>query len=152
MMLDVYGNEINEAFQLIYDSVHKVEERMLKTSSNLDLSISELDILGAIGKYKEEGCSISQIAKEVGVTLPTITVAIQRLEARGYVEKKKSMEDGRRVNIVLTKLGKKADAAHRYFHERMVRAFLKEVGEDVKPVLLTALQNLATFLRQMGDR
>ena len=149
-MLDEYSKQINEAFMGIYDSVQRVEERMLK-SSNFDLSICELDILQCIGKYAERGCSVSELAKDYNVTLPTITVAIKRLESRNYVEKVRSQSDGRMVNIVLTRLGKKADAAHVYFHERMVRSFLKDVDEETRPVLLDALNNLGTFLKKMGE-
>lgn len=149
-MLDDFGTQINNTFMLIYESVHKVEEAMLKTSA-LDLSISELDIIETIGRFGEKGCSISEIAHTNEVTLPTVTVAIKRLENKGYVEKARSPEDGRMVNILLTRIGKKADAAHRYFHERMVRALLKDVQEEAKPVILQALQNLGLFLKQMGE-
>lgn len=149
-MLDDFGKQINDTFMLIYDSVHKVEEAMLK-SSTLDLSISELDIVETIGTFGDKGCSISDIAHKNEVTLPTVTVAIKRLEKKGYVEKARSSEDGRMVNIVLTRIGKKADAAHRYFHERMVRALLKDASEEVRPVILQSLQNLGAFLKQMGE-
>jgi DNA-binding MarR family transcriptional regulator len=118
-------------------------------STKLDLSISELNILETIRKTNSKGCSVSEIARAQNVTLPTITVAIKRLEAKGYVEKVRSQEDGRMVSIRLSRQGEKADAAHRYFHEQMIRAFLKDVGQKDRVVVLSALKNLSAFLNQV---
>ena len=149
-MFDAYSKQVNDTFNEIYDSIQRVEEQML-SNSKLDLSICELDILESVGKFGEAGCSISEIARDYRATLPTITVAIKRLESKGYVEKVRSSTDGRKVNVVLNRNGKKADAVHRYFHERMVRSFLREVSQEQRPMLLRALQNLAGFLQQMGE-
>jgi DNA-binding MarR family transcriptional regulator len=145
-MLSKIESDINDAFMQIYNSIHRVEERMLKHST-LDLSISELDMLETVGAYGEKGCTISDIARDNNVTLPTVTVAIKRLEAKGYVEKNRCKQDGRVVYVILTRLGKKADAAHRYFHERMVRSFIKDVDQEERELLLRALNNLGAFLK-----
>ena len=147
--MNAYENSINNVFNNIYDSLNLVEQNMLK-NSKLDLSICEIHFLHTIGKY-ENGCSISDIARDNKVTLPTVTVAIQKLVNKNFVEKVRSTQDLRMVNVVLTRMGKKATAAHRFFHERMVRAFLKDVEEDVRPKLLQALSGLSDFLEQMGE-
>ena len=149
-MLSKIESEINDAFMQIYNSVHRVEERMLKHST-LDLSISELDMLETVGKAEGNGCTISDIARDNSVTLPTVTVAIKRLEAKGYVEKNRSMEDGRVIYVKLTRKGRKADVAHRYFHERMVRSFIRGVDDGDREMLLVALKNLGGFLKQAGE-
>ncbi len=149
-MLDDYGAQVNDAFMDIYNSVRRVEEKMLHHSV-LDLSISELDMLESVGKFGDDGCSISEIARDYDATLPTVTVAVKRLEAKGFVEKVRSSKDGRMVRVGLTRIGKKADAAHRYFHERMVRAFLKDIKPAEQAALLLALKNLGYFLQRMGE-
>ncbi|MGI6175938.1 MAG: MarR family winged helix-turn-helix transcriptional regulator [Christensenellales bacterium] len=147
-MLDEYSKLVNTTFNDIYEAIQRVEQQMLK-STKLDLSISELNILETIRKANCKGCSVSEIARAQNVTLPTITVAIKRLEAKGYVEKVRSQEDGRMVSIRLSRQGEKADAAHRYFHEQMIRAFLKDVGQKDRVVVLSALKNLSAFLNQV---
>ena len=148
-MLSKIEHDINKAFMQIYNSIQMVEEHMLKHSS-LDLSISELDLLETVGEYSAKGCTISDIARDNNVTLPTVTVAIKRLEAKGYVTKSRSKQDGRMVYVVQTRLGKKANAAHKYFHERMVRSFIKETTDEERDMLLSALNNLGGFLKQAG--
>ena len=144
-MFTEYERELNKTFLAIYDTVQRVEERILK-DSKFDLSISELDILETIGNFKNKGCSISEIAREKLITLPTVTVAIKKLEAKNYVEKVRSEDDGRMVKIMLSPAGHKADAVHRYFHEQMVRSFLQNISEDNRPIILDALKNLNAYL------
>lgn len=148
--MDEFGTQVDTALTDIYVSVRRVEDKMLKTSV-LNLTTSELDFLDTIGKYGDKGCSISEIAKDNRVTMPTVTVAIKKIENKGFVQKVRSQEDGRKVNIVLTRMGHKAYAAHMYFHERMVRSLMRDVDAETRPVILQALQNLSDFLRKIGD-
>lgn len=148
--MDDYSNALNNEFYAVYDSLQLVEQSMLR-NYKLDLSICDIHFLHTISK-SATGCSISEIAKANHVTLPTVTVAIQKLAAKGFVEKARSARDGRVTNVILTRLGKKANAVHRYFHVRMIRAMLKDVDEQAKPGLLKAIQNLSAFMKEMGEQ
>ena len=50
--------------------------------------------------------------------------------------------------VELTRKGEKVNSMHRYFHEHMIRAFIKGVDEEQKPVLLSALTNMANFIKR----
>lgn len=150
-MLNAYEKQLNDLMVEIYGSVREVERNMLATT-RLDLSISELDFIEIIGKSKEKGCTISEIARACRVTLPTVTVSIKKLEKKGFVTKVRLAEDARCVSIVLTRLGKRADAMHRYFHEQAVRACLKGIPESSRGDLLKALKNLNEYLRHNGRK
>ncbi len=145
-------SQINHLLVEIFRNILSVEEQTLR-STRLDLSIGELHILETIGQHsrrQKEGCSISQIAQDQEITLPSATVAIQKLEKKGFVQKVRSAQDARVVRVSLTRSGRRADAAHRYFHEQMVRSLLREVSEEQIPVLLGALKNLNQFVRQQA--
>lgn len=140
--------EINHLLVNIFQNILSVEEQTLR-STKLDLSISELHILETIGHYcrkNQEGCSISQIAQDQEIVLPSATVAIQKLEKKQFVQKVRSAKDARVVRVTLTRIGRRADAAHRYFHEQLVRSLLREVSDEQIPVLLGALKNLNQFV------
>ena len=124
--------EINHLLVNIFQNILSVEEQTLR-STKLDLSISELHILETIGHYcrkNQEGCSISQIAQDQEIALPSATVAIQKLEKKQFVQKVRSAKDARVVRVTLTRIGRRADAAHRYFHEQLVRSLLREVSDE----------------------
>lgn len=144
--------EINHLLVEIFRNILTVEEQTLRTTQ-LDLSIGELHILETIGQHcrkEKAGCSISQIAQDQEITLPSVTVAIKKLEKKGFVQKVRSAEDARVVRVTLTRAGRRADAAHRYFHEQMVRSLFREVSEEQAPMLRDALYNLNQFVHMQA--
>lgn len=144
-MADPINARMNDLLVSVFQSVLKVEEQQIR-QNEFDLSISELHILEAATKLNEDACTCSALAEALGVSMPTITVAIKKLEAREYVVKTKSETDGRMVSIALTRKGKRADTAHRYFHRQMVKALIADTNEDEKVLLMKALENLNGFL------
>jgi DNA-binding MarR family transcriptional regulator len=150
-MRDPYAQRLNALFVEIYNAVSRVEELTIKNAA-FDLSNKEMHTLEAVGKYKDEGCTVSAIAQDLDVTLPTVTVCIQRLEKKEYVKKVRSPLDGRKVRIVLTRKGRRIDTVHRYFHEQMIRSFLRGISEEERPVLSKAFENLNSFMKTQLSR
>ena len=129
-----------------YNGINKVEENALRRTGDDVISISEFHILECIGKNND--CTIGDVARQLAVTLPTVTVAVNKLEKKGCVIKNKNERDGRIVNISLTKFGRCLNSAHRYFHESMVRELCKELKPEEIDVLIDALDKLNTFLQK----
>ena len=146
--MDKFANELNELLVETFQSVLKVEEQMLKSASNINLTISELHLLESVGKSDEKGKTISDIAEDLDITLPSVTIAINKLVKKGYVEKVRCENDGRVVYVTLTKLGHKVDSAHQYFHRQMVRQVTKELSEDEKLVMLKGITALNGFFKK----
>lgn len=136
---------VNELLVNGYDKVQAIEQRMLAGMDNVDLSISELHILEFIGSGKETGRTIGDIAARVSKTPPSITVAVQKLERRGYVEKLRNERDGRVVHVVLTRLGRRTETAHKYFHRKMINDMLESMDEKERRMLIGALERLNRF-------
>ena len=81
------------------------------------ISITEIHIIEKIGA--REPVRMGELAKSIGVTLATVTVACDKLEAKGLIRRVRSAEDRRVVNIVLTAKGRAAYEYHKAFHERL---------------------------------
>lgn len=152
-MMDAFSAELNKTLVETYRSITKVEEQALKSTGKIELSISEMHLIEAVGKEREKGRTISDIAQEMGITLPSVTVAINKLVKKGYVQKIRGESDARTVYVVLTKAGRKIDAVHRYFHEQMIRKISEGFSEEEKEVLLKGIEKLNQFFRQniQGD-
>lgn len=138
---------LNELLVATYDIVNKVEEKTLKQTGANNLSITEFHILESIGKNGEEGRTIGDIAQYLSVTMPTVTVAVTKLEIKGYVLKNKGKNDGRLVYITLTKQGKRMNTAHRYFHELMIRELCQIFTDDEINILIRSLEKLKSFFK-----
>ena len=143
-----FEEQLNEVIVDTYRSILRVEENILKRSDQTDLSISEIHMLEAVGKGKDRRRTISELAEVLNITLPSVTVAINKLMKKGYVEKVRGEEDGRIVYVSLTRQGRRIDSAHRYFHESMVRSIIRDMTESEMQALYKGDMKLDTFLKE----
>jgi len=143
--MDEFSRELNQLLVCTYRDVGKLEEGMLHSVSGMEVSIGELHLMEAIGEAKDRGLLICELAQRVELTPPTVTVAINKLALKGYVLKAKSTQDKRSVIVTLTRLGKKVNAAHRYFHEQMVRNIEKLLTPAEREGMLRGMQTLNCF-------
>ncbi|MBQ3273914.1 MAG: MarR family transcriptional regulator [Christensenellaceae bacterium] len=142
--MDDYANELNSAMINVYDLISRLEEQMVSDLSNMKLNIRELHMIEYIAD-SENGRTLSEIAHQTGITPPSVTIAIQKLQKRGFVEKVKRSTDGRQVHVILTRMGQKINAAHRYYHLKMMRKVAGTLSSEEKDTLLSGLGKLAVF-------
>ena len=142
-----FEEELNRVIVDTYRSILRVEETILKQTDRVDLTIGELHMLESVGKGKDRRRTISEIAEDLGITLPSVTVAINKLMKKGYVEKVRGEEDARIFYVSLTRMGRKMDSAHRYFHERMVRSIVSGMREEEQQILYRGVMKLDEFLK-----
>ena len=121
---EVFHDVLVNLFQEIMD----IEEKALITSEFKDISVNDMHILEAIGVNSAR--NMSSVAKTLSVTVGTLTIAINSLVKKGYVNRVRSEEDRRVVLISLSDIGRKAYEHHRRFHEDMIRATLEGLSEE----------------------
>lgn len=136
--------QINDYLVQIFNEVLLIEEFSLKQSEFSDLTIKEMHTIEAIGLEGE--LSSSQVAEKLSVTKGTLSVSIQNLVTKGYVERVRLKEDRRVVRLKLSNKGKLLFRLHRKFHLDMVRDTLNDLESDEAEVLLKGLGNLHNFL------
>lgn len=138
---------VNDYLVSVFNDILTIEESELKKSQFNDLSITEMHTIEAIGMYKKK--TSSEVAKELSITVGTLTVAINNLVKKGYVERLRSEDDRRVVKLGLTKKGKLLFRVHQHFHREMVKNILKGMEqEEEEQALLRALKNLHDFLQE----
>ena len=150
--MDVSAARMNEMLTAAYRSIIKVEELMLSDLSDGKLTISEMHMLESVGKRRGHSVTITELAQDLEITLPSVTSMVKRLEHKGYITKDRSSEDGRRVHVVLTQSGLRAEIAHRYFRRKIIRELTAELNVEEKAAILTGLEKMNTFIRRrIGD-
>ena len=137
---------VNDYLVSDFNDILTIEESELKKSQFNDLSITEMHTIEAIGMYKKK--TSSEVAKELSITVGTLTVAINNLVKKGYVERLRSEDDRRVVKLGLTKKGKLLFRVHQHFHREMVKNILKGMEQEEEQALLRALKNLHDFLQE----
>lgn len=141
------GNSvISEQLIDIFENIMKMEQKYVMRESQKRLSMKEVHTIAAIGM--EELSSMSEIAKKLHITVGTLTVSINNLVKKDYVERYKSEKDRRIVKIGLTKQGKEIYRIHENFHRNLATVLLKNLNEAEVMGAKKALNNLADFSSQ----
>ncbi|EXJ24175.1 Transcriptional regulator of fatty acid biosynthesis FabT [Alkalibacterium sp. AK22] len=148
--MDPKINEINGYLVSIFNDVLMIEERTLQRSQFKDVSIKEMHTIDAIGMYQEH--TTSEVAKKLGITVGTLTVSVNNLVRKGYVERVRSETDRRVVKLALARKGRLLYRLHDKFHRDMVRETLKEMSEEEAEVLMQGLFNLHGFLERTKEQ
>ena len=136
--------QINELLVIVYNDIIDLEEKQLKAENFSDLSIKEIHTIDKIGMYKKK--TATDVAKELSVTLGTLTTAIDKLVKKGYVERLRSEDDKRVVKLGLTKKGRLVYRAHESFHHKMINQVIEGMNDDEVSALTSGLKNLHSFL------
>jgi DNA-binding MarR family transcriptional regulator len=142
-----FERSLNNVLVDTFNYILKYEEASLKSISSVPVTVTEAHILEAIGN-NGGSCTVSEIAATLGTAVSTATVAVKKLERKGLVSKVPCPQDGRRLNITLTDLGRKIDRAHGIFHTRMVRHISGGFTGEEKDVLLSAVKKLSAFFKE----
>ncbi len=142
IVMEPFSRELNELLVTTYREITRIEELVLRSLSKNTLSITELHMLDVVG---QKGCTVTEIAQSMGISMPSATIAVKKLEKKGYVTKERDPEDARRVCIRLTIEGRKAEAAHRWFHRQMVKNVEKSFPPEDRELLLKVIREMNVF-------
>ena len=143
-----FERNLNELLADTFILILKYEETSLKSISNTSVTVSEAHMIEAIAKNGGNS-TVSDIASSLNISMPTATVAVKKLENKGFVSKIPCTQDARRLIITLTNLGRKINKAHSIFHRRMVRNISRDFTEESeKEILLSSVKKLSEFFKE----
>lgn len=144
-MNSLYGT-LNELLVKLFNDILQIEEQALKDDEFNDLSITEIHVIEAIGLIQER--NMSSVARDLDITIGTLTIAINNLLKKGYVNRTRSEEDRRIVLISLTEKGKEAYNHHSEFHDEMIKTTISRLSDDEMKVLISALENINGYFKE----
>ena len=136
---------LHELLVKLFNEIMDIEEKAIITDEFKDISNNDMHIIEAIGI--DEPRNMSSVAKDMNVTVGTLTIAINNLVKKAYVKRVRSEKDRRVVLISLTDKGEKAFKHHEKFHEAMIQATLKGLDQEETKVLVKSLTNLRAFFK-----
>lgn len=139
---------LNEVLVKLFREINTIEERAVKTGEYKELTVNDMHVIEAIDIYDAK--NMTTVAKQLSVTTGTLTIAVNSLVKKGYVERSRSEEDRRVVLISLTEKGRSAYAQHKRFHQQMIDAIVKDLDAQEQVILKKALSNLNQFFRTIG--
>ena len=139
-----FSAKANELLVEIYRNVQILEQNELK-KQRLNISINEMHMIELIAKGKT-GMTVSEIAQQLKVTKPSVTVAVNKLVQKGYCEKQRLPGDGRAVQVMLTPEGKKVEAFRRC-HRRIIAEICEDLSEEEREELLRTMTRINSYFQ-----
>lgn len=135
----------NTIVKSLFRDVMDLEGKAILTGEFQNITNNDMHVIEVIGI--KEPKNMSSVAKELSVTVGTLTIAINSLVKKGYVKRERSQRDRRVVYISLTELGERAYLHHEQFHKEMVKAMIAKIPVEQMEVLMTGLRSLEDFFR-----
>ncbi len=105
------------------------------------LSAHQASILDHLDEV--DGMALMDLARHMGVTAGTMSVAVERLVRKGYVRRTRSREDQRRVELRLSEAGLRVRSQQSVLEPELVESLLAELTTADRIEALRGLQMLA---------
>lgn len=134
----------------IFNEVLAIQEFALQ-ENGIKLSISEVHTLEAIEKSKEDN-KMTDVAQLLNITASTLSINVNRLVKKGYIEKVQDDKDRRVVHLVLTDTAVKVLEIHHQFHKELIDSFFTDLHIDEDDVLLQSLRRVLDHLKNLIKR
>ena len=90
--MDNYGT-LNEVLVNLFNDIMDIEQKAIITPEFKDITNNDMHVIDAIGVGTPK--NMSSIARELSVTVGTLTIAMNSLVKKGYVVRERSSEDRR---------------------------------------------------------
>ena len=143
--MDAYKT-VNDVLVNLINEVWVLEGKAIITGEFRDLTNNDMHVIEAIGTGEPK--NMSSIARELSVTVGTLTIAMNNLVKKGYVLRERGQEDRRVVYISLSDKGRKAYEHHAAFHREMIQAVVTDLNQEETDVLIKALTKLDCWFRK----
>src|SRR5262249_2973760 len=136
---DIDVRRVLEAYPRIYFACHTRHVR--DPDSGRTLSAHQASILDHLDEV--DPISTTDLAEHMGVTVATMSLAIDRLEAKGYVRRERDPADRRRVLVRVTSAGVRLREAKSVLDPVRVEAVLGRLAPRDRAAALAGLALLA---------
>ena len=141
---------INHVLVKLINEIWELEEKAIITDEFKDLTNNDMHVIEAIGLG--EGRNMTSIARQLNITVGSLTTAMNSLVNKKYVERHRSEEDRRVVFVKLTSKGIKAYHHHEDYHRQMTQAILDKLDKKELPVLMKTLDALSDFFAGYSEK
>lgn len=139
----------NEVLVRLFRDIMDIEQKAIITSDFEDITNNDMHVIEAIGIGQPK--NMSTIARELSVTVGTLTIAMNSLVKKGYVERTRGREDRRVVYISLSEKGRRAYEHHARFHKEMINSMTSGLEKEELEALIRSLSKLNQWFRGLQE-
>jgi DNA-binding MarR family transcriptional regulator len=126
---------------------HALRQRAITDPGGRRLSAHQATVLAHLNRTASQ--TLTELARQLGVALPTISLLVNRLVGVGLVRRERDPRDGRRVALRLTAGGVRAVAARSLLDPSRVHALFGLLSADEQAAALAGLATLVRAARRL---
>ena len=120
---------------------------MGRAISRFDLTVSQYTLLFSL--FHPERCKMSELARELGITMGAATSIVDRLIKAGLVKRERSTEDRRLVLVSLSKKGRRmVEEVHKVTLGLMTR-LLSRLSAKEREAFLSAYEKMSREIESL---
>ncbi|MEB2343788.1 MAG: MarR family transcriptional regulator [Deltaproteobacteria bacterium] len=136
------GEALDAALRLLDVADELVRTLEIHAQGRFGLSRGRLGVLLALDRAGTEGIRAADLAEQLRVSRPTVTMLLRGLTAEGLVARRPDPHDRRARRVVLSRSGQARVRAIAPTHARRLVALLRALDEDERSQLLALLEKL----------
>ena len=138
------SDDFIDLYSQIYFACHT--RHVQDPESGTRISARQASILSHLDSV--EPTPLSQLATHMGVTVSTMSIAVDRLVRQGYVVRDRAESDARVRHVRLTPAGERLRTAQKVLASRLVRAMLTRLSPSDRRTALRGLELLGAAARE----
>jgi len=131
---------LTKAISYIGDLIASVLEETISQTDFKDLTQQQFHHLQVIVRMKNP--TLSELARELDLTKPTVTVLADKLVEKGYVRKIKSDKDKRSMHLHINKKGSKINNLRERAYNRLADKISSGLSDTETEILTTLLRKV----------
>ena len=147
-MTEQQQEKLNDFFVGVFNQILAWEGQTIRNIGVEDLSIRELHVIEAVSTLSKFGKNtMANIAKNISVSPGALSVSVNALVKKGYLERSYTAKDRRVIYITVTEKGKEVNEYHEAFHYEMIQAVGEQLDENELNTIFGALDKLKEFFK-----
>jgi DNA-binding MarR family transcriptional regulator len=144
--MDSRSYPLNKLVEILSQTMELNEQKVIRQSDFASLSMSKIHCLDIISHLEKP--TVSKLAKELGVSKPSVTFTVETLQEKGFVKKVKSDQDLRVLYIHLTDKGKKIVMLHDAIHKGYARYFEQALADRELSTIVRLLNKVVKSIEE----
>jgi DNA-binding MarR family transcriptional regulator len=106
------------------------------------IEISQTQLFTIITLFEQEPCRLTELSRQLGISAPTTTGIVDRLELGGYARRLADKEDRRAVSVVLTPKGRRIAKTFRATVQERWHELLSSLSDEDQENYLRLLKKI----------
>lgn len=136
--------QVSQELDALMTRLERLE--LSRPKPDIGLSVPQLGLLAMV--WRTPGLGVRQLAERLGVTAPTVSVALRKLEQGGWLRREPDPQDKRSTHLYLSDKAQVLARKVGQFRQKRINALLSGLDAEEQQQLLALLDKAISNLEK----